>query len=363
MQLPLINPDPWAEIREMLIAANPKMDLNSAKPFRIVAGTGRNTRLFLVGNAVLGLAGKVYIEYDRLNPAAIFSKFGDLTKHRPIRLNGLPGTAMKISDILTQINALLGVNLKMDGDYRDIVDGGFTLPAKNAVITLDIIPYVSPTGELPLNLRIAPNTKLSLNLMNGGSQIKLADKGLNPFVKADKTLNWTLAPRQISDLSMSRDLALYNLDFSDLFGSNGLLTNCCEPTPVTLQGYYQFGYRFRPDVLGAINAKLERVGITPLTPNRVHFVYTYATPNIQLTGDHVYGQGRTWAYTSSYMVSTPGGSVASRVPPRHINKKFSRVFKVLPNGWPAGLAYDDSSPSFDTLPESQRLLYLHYDPL
>lgn len=363
MKLPLTNVNPWDEVAHMLVEANPGLDFSKVRPYRLIAGTGRNTRLFLVGSSSAGVAGKLFIEYDRLNPAMVFSKFGDLTKNRPVRLYGLPGTVIKVSDILRQINDLLGIQLTMTGDYRDIVDGNFTLPAKNVMFTLDIIPFVSATGDLPINLRIAPSTKLPLNITNGGAILKDLNKGLNPFVRADGNINWILADRPVTDLSKSRDLALYNLDFSDLFGTTGLLNGCYKPTNVSLPGYYQFGYTFKDSVVDQINAKLALVNLPPLVKDKVHFVYTYGTGNIAITGDHQYGQGRTWAYTNSFMVNNAAGSVGIRATPPNINKNFSRVFKVFPPTWPVGTSYNDDLASVDKLPEAQRMMYFHYDPL
>lgn len=363
MKIPLTNVDPWAEIAQMLVEANPGLDFSKVRPYRLIAGTGRNTRLFIVGSSAAGLAGKLYVEYDRLNPANVFSKFGDLTKHRPIRLYGLPGTAMKVSDILRQINDLLGIKLTMTGDFRDIADSNFTLPAKGATIVIDVQPYVSASGELPVNLRLAPATKLTLNLTNGGAILKDLNKGLNPFVKADGNINWLLMDRPVTDMTKSRDLALYNLDFSDIFGTTGLLNSCYKPTNVALPGYYQYGYTFKDTVVDQINTKLATAGLAPLIKDKVHFVYTYNVGNIALTGDHQYGQGRTWAYTNSYMVNNAAGSVGIRATPPNINKNFSRVFKVFPPTWPAGTSYNDDLVSVDKLPEAQRMMYFHYDPL
>lgn len=363
MKVPLTNIDPWAEVSQMLAEANPALDISAVRPYRMTAGVGRNTRLHLVGNAAVGLAGKLYIDYDRLNPANVFSKFGDLSKHRPIRLYGLPGTAMKVSGILRQINDLLGINLTMIGDYRDIIDSNFTLPAKNAPFVLEISPYVSANGELPINLRLAPATKLTLNLTNGGVELKGLNRGLNPFVKTDGNFNWILADRPVNDLTKSRDLALYNLDFSDIFGTNGLLNGCAQPTPIQLPGYYQYGYKFKDTVVDMINAKLDRVGVAPLVKGRTHFVYAYGSLGLALSGDHTVGQGRTWAYTNSYMVNNAAGSIGIRATPPNINKNFSRVFKVLPTSWTEGTSYNDDLVSVDKLPEAQRLMYFHYDPL
>lgn len=363
MKVPLTNANPWAEISEMLVAANPGLDLNAVRPYRILASTGKNTELFLVGSAAAGVAGKLSIKYDRLNPAAVFSKFGDLTKHRPLRIYGLPGTVVKVSDIIRQINDLLGIQLAMTGDYRDIVDGNLTLPAKNVVITLDILPFVSATGDLPINLRILPATKLSLNVSNGGAVLKDLVRGVNPFVTSTGNINWALMDRPISDLSQSRDVALYNLDFTDIFGTRGLINGCYQSDIIALPGYYQWGYKFRDPVVDQMNAKLSSVGLAPLIKGRVHFVYTYGAGNIDIVGDHQYGQGRTWAYTNSYMVNNAAGSVGIRATPPDINKKFSRVFKVFPPTWPVGTSYNDDLVSHDKLPEAQRMMHLHFDPL
>lgn len=216
---------------------------------------------------------------------------------------------------------------------------------------------------MPINLRLAPATKLTLNLTNGGVALKGLNKDLNPFVKADGNFNWILADRPVNDLTMSRDLALYNLDFSDIFGTNGLLNGCAQTGPIALPGYLQYGYKFKDTVVDMINAKLDLVGIAPLVKGRTHFVYVYGSLTLALSGGYTVGQGRTWAYTNSFMVNNAAGSTNIRATPPNINKNFSRVFKVLPTSWTEGTSYNDDLASIDKLPEAQRIMYLHYDPL
>lgn len=362
MKIPLTDVNPWVEISAMLAEANPTLDISKVKPYRMAAGAGRNTRLFLVGNSATGVAGKLYIEYDRLNPASVFSKFGDLTKNRPVRLYGLPGTVMKVSDVLRQINDLLGVELTMTGQFRDLAEANFTLPAKNTPIVLDILPYVSPAGDPPLNLRLMPTAKLSLNLSNGGAELKGLTKGLNPYVKSDGNINWLLGDRPLSDMSLSRDLALYNLDFSDTFGTTGLMNDCYKRSTVSLPGYYQYGYTFTDPVVDEINLKLALVGVPPLIKGRVHFIFDN-TFNLDIVGNYVKGQGRAWTYTNSYMVNNAAGSVAIREAPANVNKNFSHVFKILPSNWPVNTSYADDLVSSDKLPESKRIMYFHFNTL
>lgn len=363
MKVPLNKQDPWAEIVEMLVAANPRLDPKTVRPYKLTAGTSRNTKLFLVGSSSVGVAGKLTIEYDRFDPADVFSRFGDLTKDRAIRLYGLPGKVMKLSEILQQVNEVLGVKLSMTSDFRDIIDRDITLPAKNAAVVVDIMPYVSATGELPINLRIMPSTKLSLSVINGGESLKLVNKGLNPFVKANGNLNWAFGERPLTDMSKSRDIALYNLDFSEMFGSRGLINGCYKPTPVVLPGYYQYGFTFRDEVVDRINPMLDSVGVKRLIKDRVHFVYTYTSGNIDITGNHQFGQGRTWAYTNSYMINNAAGDVGIYPTPPQVNKKFTHVFKVFPTDWPANTSYDDSVPNYAQLPEDKRMMYFHFTPL
>lgn len=359
MKVPLTNTDPWAEVAQMLIEANPGLDFSKIRPYKIAAGTGRNTRLFLVGSSAAGVAGKLYVEYDRLNASGLFSKFGDLTKHRPMRLYGLPGTTVKISDILRQLNDMLGVQLTMTGDFRDIAEGSFVMPAKSTSIVIDILPHVSASGDLPVNLRMAPATKLSLNVVNGGAILKDLNKALNPFVKSNGNINWALADRPLDTPTPARDLILYNRDFSEFFGNTGLIRNVgINANPVVLPGS-QYGYSFRDDIVDQLNTIFATLGLPPFVKRAVHFVHKAATlANIDVSGTVT--QGRGWVWTESARFITV--SEYDRALPANINPAFARIFKVIPPSYPANTTIDDL-PINDNKPESQRFMYLHFNLL
>lgn len=359
MKVPLTNVEPLAEIMAMLKEANPGLDTTTISAYKLTAGTTRNSKLYLIGSTAAGIAGRLTVDYDRLNPAAVFSKFGDLTKNRALQLYGVPGTVMKISDVLRQVNDLLGVQLTMTGQFRDIIDGTFTLPAKNASIVVDIMPFVSATGELPINLRIMPSTKLSLSVRGGGALLAGLNKGLNPFAKADGNINWTLSPRPIGDMTPSRDLLLYQQDFTEFFGNTGLIRSCTNGAAGVGLARGLFGYTFNDELVDKLNTIFSKAGVQPLVKGQIHFAHKSGNISLlDVSGTVGNGRGPVWG-AKGFFVTT---SEYTRVDPPNFNPAFSRVFKVIPPGYPAGTSPDDREPA-DLLPESQRLIYLNFNIL
>lgn len=359
MKVPLTNVEPLAEIMAMLKEANPNLDTSTVSAYKMTAGTTRNTTLYLLGSSAAGIAGRLTIDYDRLNPAAAFSKFGDLTKHRPLRLYGIPGSTIKISDVLDQINELLGIKLTMTGQFRDIIDNTFVLPAKNSSIVVEILPYVSASGQLPLNLRIMPTTKLSLNVVSGGSRLVGLNKGLNPFVKADRTINWSLSPKPITDMTASRDLLLYQQDFTEFFGNTALIRSCTNGAAGVVLQRGLFGYTFNDALVDKLNVIFNKLGVTPLVKGQIHFAHKLSSTSLlDVTGTAGNGRGPVWAAKGGFITT----SEYTRADPPNFNPAFSRVFKVIPPGYAAGKAPDDAA-TLDTLPETERLIYLNFNIL
>lgn len=359
MKIPLTNVEPLAEIMAMLKEENPQLDTSAISAYKMTAGTSRNTTLYLIGSSIAGIAGRLTVDYDRLNPADVFSKFGDLTKHRPLRLYGVPGTTIKISDVLDQINDLLGIKLTMTGQFRDIIDSTFVLPAKNSSIVVDILPYVSATGQLPLNLRIMPTAKLSLNVKSGGSQLVGLNKTIHPFVKADKTINWTLSPRPVTDMSASRDLLLYQQDFTEFFGNTSLIRSCTNGAAGVALQRSLFGYTFNDNLVDKLNVIFNKLGVTPLVKGQIHFAHKLSSTSLlDVSGTVGNGRGPVWG-ARGFFVTT---SEYTRADPPNFNPNFERVFKVIPPGYAAGKSPDDQ-PTFDTLPEAERLIYLPFNLL
>ena len=140
---PLIGTEPWVEVFNVLkqdIQLLSKYDSTSITPYKIETLTGqpKNTRVYLIGNPSAGLSGKISIDYDRIDPNTLFTKFGSVQRIPALNYFGEPGTTLTISTLLTAINNLLGVNLKMSGLYPDIVEGSVVLPSKNQTAILNI---------------------------------------------------------------------------------------------------------------------------------------------------------------------------------------------------------------------------------
>lgn len=308
---PLNDPDAWNELFEKFKAQLPGLHNFSSRdfrPYKIEAGqNGRNTRIYLVANASTGISGKIAIDYDRLSPVNILTKFGSVSKIPTLRYFGAPGTILSTSVLLDKINNLLGTNLSMTGDYPDLANSNFTLPAKNASVDISLLTHAGSSVP-PFSTRLIGNTSLPMKLANLGQKVSdiLITRGINPLKNSSNQLNWKVYPKDLSALSISSDMILRNIDWTDLFGTESLLQSSLV--------YYTSGgglsgnnlYSFKPAILALINQRLNSYGLPSITSLRNVLVSTellasQSMPSANLNYALPGSMGRTMTHTKKIL--------------------------------------------------------------
>ena len=370
MSRPLIDSNAWAELFNKFKAQNPNLADHTAdqfKPYKLEAGqNGRNTRIRVVAYGNLAITGNLAIDYDRLDPTAALAKFGPVTKVPTVRYFGNVGDMVTTTQLLDKMNIALGTNLSMSGDYPDLVDSSFTLPAKNASSNINLLTHPG-AGVPPFSLRFKGNANVPLKLANMGKVVSdsLVGRSLNPWRKTDNTLAWDLYPRNMASLSVSSDLILKNMDWSDLFGTEALLAAAFDPTPTYSNGTVVL-YKFKPEILAIINKRLNAFGLPSITSTR-NVLYPYT--NLATVGVNTYlnyasttsASARTFTRTDGFYIFD--GTNASKIAlPAQANSAFTYVLKVYPKDW-SGTVCAESLAGYTTGNSASRPMLFHFNAL
>ena len=220
--------------------------------------------------------------------------------------------------MITQINAALGTNFVVAGNYPDLADATFTFPAKADFVDIIISGKYSADGVPPTSIRIKPGTTLTLTLANSG--YKLTDvvvaRTIHPLKKADANLNWALTEvNPVDGIKQHPALILRNVDFSDLFAKPAAEIMIFV-TEISL-GYdgsryqYQYYYDFTQTMFDAINTRLTQAGLS-----------TLSTKRFQIAGD----QNRPTLEQAKSRLSTVSSTLGAN--PAVNGTYFNRVVKI-----------------------------------
>lgn len=217
--------DPLDVIWNAMIEKNPgltKYGKNSFRVLKIMPATGtRNTEARVVGIGDAGIEGIMSVFYDRASMAKVSNVAITPARNPTLTVANAAGTVLPLSSILTQLNALLGFNLKMDGNWPDLATFNVTVPARGSKATFTLQGVVSASGGFPpVSIRTLPGTTMTIDMVNRGPAIGsvAVDRGLNPFVKADGNLNWLAEVMSADPANVKKSLLLkiINVDFSDI---------------------------------------------------------------------------------------------------------------------------------------------------
>lgn len=337
--------DPWAEVLQLLCSqlGITQLATTALKPYKIAAGTARNTKLSLVAAEGSGLGGHIQIEYSRLELSKLLNKYAGVNKVPRLNLFGNPGAQATLISVLDQLNARFDLHLTMVGEFPDLAAQSFTMPAKGAYVDVTLMP-ISGNSVPPFSLRLASSNPGVVRIYNSGAKISDATvlRSVNPLQRANGNLNWVLDNRLATSVAPSPELQLYNLDFSDIFGLGAPGGVLCDRTYKPIGSTTAF--IFSETVLAACNAKLASVGL-PLLKNTQPQVksvaslanwnlYTAVGTTANLIGDTsngynsracINGVAKPYyaAYYDMYGLLTP-------TKPKQLNSAaFSNVFRVM----------------------------------
>lgn len=217
--------DPLDVIWNAMIEKNPglvKYGKNSFRVLKIIPATGtRNTEARVVGIGEAGIEGIMSVFYDRASMAKVANAGITPARNPTLTVAAAAGTVLSLATILPQLNSLLGFNLKLDGSWPDLTALNVTVPARGGKASFTLQGIASASGGFPpVSVRTLPGTTLTVDMVNRGPTIGsvAVDRGLNPFVKADGTLNWTAETMSADPANVKKSLLLkiINVDFSDI---------------------------------------------------------------------------------------------------------------------------------------------------
>ena len=360
---PLSYANPMEELKAILSNHYPDVDLSSYDLglIRRIASGERNTELLLVGNPAKGMMGSVKLNIDRLDPAAIFNRYGAVNKKHTVRLSAMAGASMKLSDILAHINNLLGTNLTLSGNYPDFANTSFVAPEKNQKVTVTIGAVDSATGDFPVSLRIAPGKPFTLDVLNAGAEIATTavNRSLYPFSSSAGNLIWTLEKQTIASPKVSTNLLLFNLDFTPILGTAARRA-AAFGAPSRWLDYNNPIYPFVGEAREKVVALLRTVGIeyNDNIGMHTHRTYTIAASVSDTTRNTTYCRSIT--ETSTYFgITENGNGIGERKPvPLAVNTAFSNVMKLYPADRTTFV--NDGSAAYN---QDNILWYLHFNKL
>lgn len=326
--------------------------------------------------------GNIVVSYERADLAKLFNNFADDSKIPEISLSLNPGTSYKLSQFIDVLNATLGTTLAVKGSsgYYDIVDANFTAPAKGATVNVSVVTDAIPTDGafVTMPLRVSNASTGQVKIANRGVTIDKAAvaRSLNPFVRADGNLNAGTEPISVANPTASILLRLYNMDFSELFGTVALFNS-------RFRNVNSSNYRpaqLTPEAVKLINEKFALEGI-PLIPENRPATYVDIVPSDQYSNWPIETMELTSyydKYRKSYMgltsapflgmngYGTPNAGDRGGVAPAHVNKAFKYYVRLSPLGGNTD-AYNkmpyDNNKAHDMLPVNQRPLYLFFNDL
>ena len=353
--------DPRSDLLQIIRQQNPQFPVTTPDNllvYNVAAGTTKNTKVSFYLKAAAGAAGKGAIEYDRIDIGKLLNIYGGTTKIPPVYMFGTPGTSMQLSTLTAELQAAFNINFNNSG-YPDISDQTFTYPAKGAYVEVNLWPL---STSLRFNVANAGyrNTYAVARITNRGTLItsKAAQRNVNPFLRADGSLKWTLdlssTPANCAD--RFTDVLLGLCDFSDIFAGHPAASGL-----FTMVGAKQ--YKFLPAVMDQINAKLASVGIKrQYSQSDAYHLSWVIVGGIQysLAGFWGYTEGAYWTGTTSYKFYT-GSAFGARTKPTRVVAGYTHVLKVMfPGIGTTALPTQDTAASDDMLP-SQRWWLFQYN--
>lgn len=373
--------DPWTEVLQLLCSqlGISQLTATDLKPYKITAGTNRNTKLSLVAGEGSGLGGHIQIEYSRLELSKLLNKYGSVNKVPALNVFGTAGASATITSILDQLNTRFNLKLTMTGEFPDLEPQSFIMPVKGAYIDVSLTPKLPGSGGTPpFSLRLATTNPGTVRIYNSGTRIsdRVLQRNTNPLKRSDGNLNWVLDPRPVNSAVASPEVLLYNLDFSDIFGvgaPGGILADRSYKPIGTVTTHI-----FTEQVLAACNAKLAAVGL-PLLKNTQPQIKTLATlanwnlytavgTTANLIGDTANGynsraciNGVAKPYYAAYYDMY---GLANQPKPKQVNPAvFSHVFRVLrPDLTDAQIQYCSDVPD-SIIAGNNYFWYFHYNIL
>lgn len=373
--------DPWAEVLQLLCSQLGITQLTPSmlKPYKIAAGTNRNTKLSLAAVSESGLGGHIQIEYSRLELNRLLNKYGSVNKVPALNIFGTAGVSVTVASILDQLNTRFDLHLTMTGEFPDLEPQSFIMPAKGAYIDVALTPKAPGSGGTPpFSLRLYAVNPGVVRIYNTGTRIsdRVLARNTNPLKRSDGNLNWILDNRPVNSAVVSPEVLLYNLDFSDIFGigaPGGILADrAFRPIHTFLT------YTFTDQILAACNAKLASVGLPLLKSTQPQIkslatlanwnLYTAVGTTANLIGDTTNGynsraciNGVSKAYYAAYYDMY---GMANQPKPKQVNPTaFSHVFRVLrPDLTDTQIRYCSDIPDSITAGENY-FWYFHYNIL
>ena len=331
-------------------------------------GTDKNAKIKFVVDSTYGITGSISIEIDLLEMNKYINDFIGVNKVPKIYVNMVPGSTIKLSDILPIINKVLGTNLTMSGKYPDIVEHSFVVPEKGQSVAVSLVGGVG-SGGAGFSLRLASVNGGSLLLQNRGSVFtdSVITRSLNPYIATDGSVVWTLDKQLVGSPATSPFLALYDADFSDVFGF--------DQTQDVVDTSYFYTYGNFCNILGLtdyfrekINAKFASLGLPAIPAGKAAYkiriwLNDYSMANAYLKDADsisIYAHRNLTASPSAVAADgTPGGTIHATIKPR-INTKYTYMIALI-NPWKTYTNAQLAALTNATATYADDFIYLHYN--
>lgn len=238
-------------------------------------------------NPIYGYNGNMKIRLNRMDLSKALNKFGVVSKVPSVKIFGIYNEAKTVYNYISQINSALGITLATTGDYRDIDDATFNVPAKGSKVEVSVTPNAGTAP--PFSLQLLPGTPFKLNMLNMGFLLSSAAvaRNMNPFIKSNGNVNWSLATSSpVATPLKDKAIQMFNDDFTDLFTTY-------PPTSmvtVTAAASNTMNFTLQAAFKTALNARLAAIGV-PLVNSFVYNVHwsiadtpaEYWTPRVKYT--------------------------------------------------------------------------------
>ena len=368
--LPLKYAAPKEELYSKLKGEYPSLpdDYNCLTFISNEVGTDKNAKIKFVMDSTFGISGSISIEIDLLEMNKYINDFIGVNKVPKIYVNMVPGSTIKLSDILPIINKVLGTNLTMSGNYPDIVEHSFVVPEKGQSVAVSLVGGVG-SGGAGFSLRVASINAGSLLLQNRGSVFtdSVVSRGLNPYVATDDSLVWTLDKQLVGSPATSPFLALYGADFSDVFGF--------DQTQNMVDTSYFYTYGNFCNILGLtdyfrekINAKFASLGLPAIPAGKAAYKIRIWLNDFNMANAYLKDADSISIYaqrslTASPMAvgsdGTPGGTPRPAALAR-INTKYTHMITLI-NPWKTYTNAQLAVMSNGSDAYVDDFIYLHYN--
>lgn len=259
--------NPKEDLINLIKAKNPAVKLPT-EAFNVLSVTasadGLNTVAQLSVNAEYGMQGRFTVRFDRTDLSELYNKFPSGARMPLFRMFGDPGTIITFSNIIDQVNQFLGTSFTISGQLQDLVDKQFTLPSKNASITVEILASDK-------SVRLLPGTKLSILVVANGAILSSAivNRSLNPIVNAAGVIPFNGVNIDPANPKEYPGFRLMYLDFTAINIQLGGMLTAVVTSNAMDWSYVYYTVNLKPEAFDLINAKLASVGLSPLKSRRV----------------------------------------------------------------------------------------------